>query len=57
MQEKLFTLTFLITDGEGEIYKHARHENLTKEELDNLLFTLDIGDFGCTFEDIEYKEQ
>jgi hypothetical protein len=62
MTEKLYTMSFIIITGGGdteepEMSRETTHKDLTKEEADSLKATMEYGDFGCSFLDIEITEQ
>ena len=62
MKEKLFTLHYKMIQGGGdtgepETLTDHKMENLTKEQLDSLTYTMEHGDFGCSFSWLRTEEQ
>jgi hypothetical protein len=61
LKETLYTLHYKKTLGGGdtgepeETTQHSK-PNLTKQELDSWLYTLEHGDFGCCFWDLRTEE-
>lgn len=62
MNETLYILSYKTTigggdTGEPEQTMKTTRPDLTSRELDSLLYSLQHGDFGAQFWDIEIKEQ
>ena len=61
MEQTLYTLHYKKTlgggdTGEPEETTQNSRQNLTKQELDSLLYSLKHGDFGCCFWDLKTEE-
>jgi hypothetical protein len=62
MREKLFTLHYKQLTGGGdtgepEKLTDCKATDLTKEQLESLTYSLENGDFGCSFCGLRAEEQ
>lgn len=62
MKEKLFTLHYKMLIGGGDTGEpeeliDCKATDLTKEQLESLTYSLEHGDFGCSFSWLSTEEQ